>query len=42
MKKRRAKQEMVAHVEMVGTGIVIVGVVLVFFWAMWWMFQQGG
>jgi len=27
---------------MVGAGIVIVGIVFVFFWAMWWMFQQGG
>ena len=42
MKKRRARQHLIDNVEMVGAGIVIVGIVFVFFWAMWWMFQQGG
>ena len=42
MKKRRAKQEMVAHVEMAATVVIVVGVVGLFCWAMWWMFQQGG
>lgn len=41
MKKRRAKQKLIDTVEMVGAGIVIVGIVFVFFWTMWWMFQQG-
>jgi hypothetical protein len=41
MKKRRAKQQLIDTVEMVGAGIVIVGIVFVFFWTMWWMFQQG-
>jgi len=42
MKQRRAKQEMVAHVEMAATVVIVVGVVGLFCWAMWWMFQQGG
>ena len=42
MKKRRARQHLIDGIEMAGAGIVIVGIVFVFFWAMWWMFQQGG
>lgn len=42
MKKRRAKQETLAHIELAVTAIVITGIVFAFCWAMWWMFQQGG
>ncbi len=42
MKKRREKQEMLAHIELAITIIVMIGVVFAFSWAMWWMFQQGG
>jgi len=42
MKQRRAKQAMLAHIELAATVIVIIGVVFAFSWAMWWMFQQGG
>jgi len=42
MKKRRKRQQVRDKIEMVGAGIVIVGIVFVFFWMMWWMFQQGG
>ncbi len=42
MKKRRKKQEMLAHIELAITIIVMIGVVFAFSWAMWWMFQQGG
>jgi nitrate reductase NapE component len=42
MKQRRAKQAMLAHIELAITIIVIIGVVFAFSWAMWWMFQQGG
>jgi hypothetical protein len=42
MKKRRAKQKTLAHIELAATVVVIIGVVFAFCWAMWWMFQQGG
>jgi hypothetical protein len=42
MKRRRAKQQLIDSIEMVGAGIVIMGIVFAFCWAMWWMFQQGG
>jgi hypothetical protein len=42
MKKRRKRQRLIDSVEMVGAGIVITGIILVFCWAIWWMFQQGG
>lgn len=42
MKKRRAKQAMLAQIELAATVILMVGIVFVFCWGMWWMFQQGG
>jgi len=42
MKKRRAKQKMLAHVELIATIFLVVNIVGLFCWAMWWMFQQGG
>ena len=42
MKKRRAKQEMIAHIELAVGIVVITGIVAAFGWAMWWMIQQGG
>jgi hypothetical protein len=42
MKKRRAKQEMLAHFELAATVIVVTCIVAAFCWVMWWMFQQGG
>lgn len=42
MKRRRAKQEIIAHIELAVGIVVITGIVAAFGWAMWWMFQQGG
>jgi hypothetical protein len=42
MKKRRERQRLIDGVEAVGAGIVIVIIILMFCWAIWWMFQQGG
>jgi hypothetical protein len=42
MKKRRAKQEMLAHFELAATVVVVTCIVAAFCWVMWWMFQQGG
>jgi len=42
MKKRRAKQEMVAHIELVATVIFLILLVAGFCWSIRWMFQQGG
>ncbi len=42
MKKRRERQKLIDGVEAVGAGIVIVIIILMFCWAIWWMFQQGG
>jgi hypothetical protein len=42
MKKRRERQRLIDGVEAVGAGIVIVIIILIFCWAIWWMFQQGG
>jgi len=42
MKKRRERQRLIDGIEAVGAGIVIVIIILMFCWAIWWMFQQGG
>jgi len=42
MKKRRARQRMADNLELIGLGIMLVGVMCLFIFAMWWMFQQGG
>ena len=42
MRKRRAKQKVLEHIELAATVVLMVGVVFAFCWAMWWMFQQGG
>jgi len=42
MQKRRERQKLIDGIEAVGAGIVIFIIILIFFWAMWWMFQQGG
>jgi len=42
MKKRRERQKFIDGIETVGASIVIVVIILLFCWAMWWMFQQGG
>jgi hypothetical protein len=42
MKKRRERQRLIDSVETVGAGIVIVIIILMFCWAIRWMFQQGG
>jgi hypothetical protein len=42
MKKRRERQRLIDSVETVGAGVVIVIIILMFCWAIRWMFQQGG
>jgi hypothetical protein len=42
MQKRRERQRMKDNIETVGASIVIVCIILLFCWAIWWMFQQGG
>jgi len=42
MQKRRERQQVRDKIEMVGASVVITGVVSLFCWAIWWMFQQGG
>lgn len=42
MKKRRERQRLIDSVETVGAGVVIVIIILIFCWAIRWMFQQGG
>ena len=42
MKKRRERQRLIDGIETVGAGIVIVIIILIFCWAIRWMFQQGG
>jgi len=42
MKKRRERQRLIDGIEAVGAGIVIVIIILMFCWAIRWMFQQGG
>jgi hypothetical protein len=42
MKKRRERQKFIDGIETVGASIVIVLIILLFCWAIWWMFQQGG
>jgi hypothetical protein len=42
MKKRRERQRLIDGIETIGAGIVIVIIILMFCWAIWWMFQQGG
>jgi len=41
MQKRRERQQLRDKIEMVGASVVITGVVSLFCWAIWWMFQQG-
>ena len=42
MQKRRERQKLIDGVEAVGASIVIAVIILIFCWAIWWMFQQGG
>ena len=42
MQKRRERQKLIDGVEAVGASIVIAIIILIFCWAIWWMFQQGG
>lgn len=42
LRARRARQQLLAHIETAAAAIVITGIVFAFSWAMWWMFQQGG
>jgi len=42
MRKKRLKQELMAHVEIVIGAIVIAAILAGFGWGIWWMFQQGG
>jgi hypothetical protein len=42
MQKRRERQRLKDNIETVGASIVIVCIILLFCWAIWWMFQQGG
>jgi len=42
MKQRRAKQKVLAHIELLVTAVILAVIVAGFCWGMWWMFQQGG
>jgi len=42
MKRRRAKQKRIDRIEAVLAIFVLTFSMTAFFWAMWWMFQQGG
>jgi hypothetical protein len=42
MQKRRERQRLKDNIETVGASIVIACIILLFCWAIWWMFQQGG
>ena len=42
MQKRRERQKLIDSVETIGASVVIAIIILIFCWAIWWMFQQGG